>query len=199
MAKIESGEDVYDTLFSKQVLIGEIYNDIEFEECRFEECDFSEATFKRCKFINCEFSRCNLSLINFHASRLFTVTFEACKLVGVDWSKADWPSYHVDFELSFKQCVLTGASFFGLALHALKMESCKLHEVDFRDGDFQHSLMIDCDFTLAQFMRTNLRNVDFTDSTDYMINVLENSVKGARFSRYEALNLLESLGVELVD
>nr|WP_245680758.1 hypothetical protein [Veronia pacifica] len=48
-------------------------------------------------------------------------------------------------------------------------------------------------------MRTNLQDVDFTDSTAYAIDILENQIKGATFSRYEALNLLNSLDIELVD
>ncbi|MBF4300672.1 pentapeptide repeat-containing protein, partial [Vibrio anguillarum] len=38
-----------------------------------------------------------------------------------------------------------------------------------------------------------------SESTAYSIDVLENNVKKAKFSRYEALSLLESLGIELVD
>ncbi|WP_420812697.1 hypothetical protein [Natronospirillum operosum] len=55
------------------------------------------------------------------------------------------------------------------------------------------------DFSHSSFMRTNLQGVDFSESTAYTIDVLENNVKEARFSRYEALSLLESLGIELVD
>lgn len=36
-------------------------------------------------------------------------------------------------------------------------------------------------------------------ATGYAINVLDNDVAGARFSRHEALNLLESLDIELVN
>ncbi|WP_434940704.1 hypothetical protein ACRWQN_10470 [Shewanella sp. HL-SH8] len=48
-------------------------------------------------------------------------------------------------------------------------------------------------------MRTNLQKADFAESTNFNINVLENTLKQAKFSRYEALNLLDSLGIELVD
>lgn len=56
-----------------------------------------------------------------------------------------------------------------------------------------------CDFTHSVFMRTSLQNADFCGSTGYAINVLENNAQGAKFSRFEALNLLECLGIELID
>jgi fluoroquinolone resistance protein len=58
--------------------------------------------------------------------------------------------------------------------------------------------MTDCDFSQSLFMRTNLESVDFTDSYNFNIDVLENRVNKAKFSRFEALNLLNSLGIELV-
>ncbi|MFP2768121.1 hypothetical protein [Oceanisphaera sp. KMM 10153] len=49
------------------------------------------------------------------------------------------------------------------------------------------------------FIRTKLHNVDFSEPGHFNINVLENTLTKARFSRYEALSLLENLGIELVD
>ncbi|GGB46941.1 hypothetical protein GCM10011502_20370 [Oceanisphaera marina] len=48
-------------------------------------------------------------------------------------------------------------------------------------------------------MRTKLQGVDFTDASDFNINMLENTKEGSRFSRLEALSLLYSLNIELVD
>ena len=171
----------------------------EFEECEFLDCDLSESRFRRCKFTNCDFKRCNLSLVDFSSSQLFAVSFKDCKLVGVDWTKADWPQYYRDFELKFVRCLLNDASFYGLTLNELMLDECKLHDADFREGNFIDSQMTHCTFDRSLFMHTNLERVDFTDSTGCSIDVLANELKGARFSRYEAIHLLESLGIELVD
>tara|TARA_R110002111_G_C6004265_1_gene373593 strand:- start:7724 stop:7849 length:126 start_codon:yes stop_codon:yes gene_type:complete len=40
--------------------------------------------------------------------------------------------------------------------------------------------------------------VDFTESTGFGIDVLENKLARAKFTRFEALSLLESLSIELV-
>ncbi|PWI32551.1 hypothetical protein DI392_15880 [Vibrio albus] len=199
MDSFKSNDQYFEASFKKLERTDSHYTGIEFEECQFSDCDFSEVRFKSCKFINCEFIRCNLSLMDLSNTRLFGMTFKECKLVGVDWTKAIWPAYHLDFELKFDCCVLNDSSFFGLTLNELILSECKLHDVDFREGDFCESTMNFCDFSHSLFMRTNLRNVDFSDSTGYVINVLENQVSGAKFSRYEALSLLESLGIELVD
>ncbi len=79
------------------------------------------------------------------------------------------------------------------------LDECKVQDVDFREGDFSHAVMTYSDFTHSLFMRTNLESANFTEATQYSINILENQVKGAKFSKHEAVYLLESLGIELVD
>lgn len=199
MKKVENNEEYFEASFDKQRLQSLEISNSEFEECEFNDCDFSLAIFTRCKFLNCSFNRCNLSLIKIPHSRFFEVDFVDCKLVGIDWTTASWPSFNLCSELKFERCILNDSSFFGLSLNELKLEECKLHEVDFREGDFSNSLMTYCDFTNSLFMRTNLQKVDFTESNNFIIDVLENQISKAKFSRYEALSLLDSLGIELVD
>ncbi len=199
MKIFKTGEQYLEASFKKHEVPDECYEGIEFEECQFSDCDFSGVKFQNCNFVNCEFIHCNLSLINLSNSRLSGVTFRESKLIGIDWTKATWPIYHLDFGLRFERCILNDSSFFGLALNELTLDECKLHDVDFREGNFSRSAMNYCDFTHSVFMRTNLQHADFCDSTGYAINVLENNVEGAKFSRLEALNLLECLGIELID
>lgn len=196
---IQQGEHYFDLTFNQLDVPETLLREVEFEACTFRECDFSSARWQYCRFINCQFIACNLSVVDLTGSRLFGVSFTDSKLIGIDWTKANWPIYHLDFELSFQRCLLNDASFFGLTLHELQMAGCRLHDVDFREGDFRQSVLTDCDFTASQFMRTNLQQADLTDSHGFALNVLENQVTGAKFSRYEALVLLESLGIELVD
>lgn len=197
MNNISSNNQYFETSFSKQVIPS--VADCEFEECDFNDCDFSDAVFKHCKFLNCSFNRCNLSLMKVPLSRFFEVDFNDCKMVGVDWTKADWPLFHRDSQLSFNRCILNDCSFFGLVLNEPKLIECKIHDVDFRNGDFANSTMTFCDFTNSIFMKTNLQSVDFSDSSDFTIDVMQNRIAQAKFSRFEALSLLESLDIELVD
>ncbi|MDN3611436.1 pentapeptide repeat-containing protein [Vibrio ostreicida] len=199
MEQLDSHQHYLEASFESLLLQGTQLSGIEFEDCHFSDCNFSQSTFYGCRFTNCTFERCNLSVVNLSNSKLFDVRFKDSKLVGVDWTKAAWPVYHSDFELTFTRCILNDGSFFGLTLNELVFDECKLHDVDFREGDYSGSSMTYCDFKHSLFMRTNLSGVDFSDSTSYAIDVLENKVKRAKFSRDEALYLLESLGIELVD
>lgn len=199
MKKIESNQHYFEESFDNQILLSLDISNSEFEECEFNDCDFASSIFAHCTFINCTFNRCNLSLVKLTSSRVFEVNFVECKLVGIDWTKASWPSFNITSELNFVKCILNDSSFFGLTLNELKLDECKLHEVDFRECNLMNSSMVYCDFTNSLFMRTNLQDVDFTESCHFNINVLENNVSQAKFSRFEALSLLHSLGIELVD
>lgn len=170
-----------------------------FDDCEFIDCDFSQATFSNCKFNACRFVGCNLSLVSLPGSRLFDIEFIESKLVGVDFTRVDWPSFHVDFELKFSRSILNDMSMFGLTLNRLIFDECKVEEVDFREGDFAQSIWTHCDFANSLFMRSNMQGTDFTDSYNYDIDVLQNRIEKAKFSRFEALNLLTSLGIELAD
>lgn len=199
MKKLESQKEYFEETFKRLDLQDLVLVGAEFEECTFIDCNFTSATFERCNFINCSFKGCQLSLISVPYTRLFGISFLECKLVGVDWSRATWSEYHKDFEISFRQCILNDSSFFGLSLQGLVLDECKVQDVDFREGDFSHAVMTYSDFTHSLFMRTNLQSANFVESTQYSINVLENQLKGAKLSKHEAVYLLASLGVELVD
>lgn len=79
------------------------------------------------------------------------------------------------------------------------MKECRAKEVDFRNcllprADFSHT-----DFKGALFEKTHLEDANFTEAQNTNINILTNHLKGAVFSRYEALYLLETMGIVLVD
>lgn len=199
MKTIESQQQYFEESFKSVDLPDLVCVGTEFEECSFIDCTFTSATFENCNFINCSFTRCQLSLIRVPFTRFFAISFVECKVLGVDWTRANWSAYHKDFEISFRQSILNDSSFFGLTLQALVLDECKVHDVDFREGDFSHAVMTYSDFTHSLFMRTNLQSVNFAEATQYSINILENQVQGAKFSKHEAVYLLEGLGIELVD
>ncbi len=87
----------------------------------------------------------------------------------------------------------------GLNLAELVLEECKAHYVDFRDGDFRDSNFSYCDFSNSLFNKTNLSGADFSEATEYNIDIYLNELRGAKFSRYEAVRLLECLEIELLD
>ncbi len=172
---------------------------VEFEGCQFQDCNFTETVFKKCKFIDCSFLRCNLSLMKVAQSQFTDVLFDACKLIGVDWTRAAWSRLRLSASITFNQCILNDSSFFGLMLDEIVMEECKAQDVDFRDGSFAKAVFCHTDFTNSLFGKTNLTGADFSEATNYDIDIFSNKISKARFSRYESVRLLNCLDIELVE
>ncbi len=178
---------------------GMVISSKEFDGCTFEKCDFSEATFERCSFVDCEFTNCNLSLVRIEYSKFSDVSFRESKLIGINWTKVAWPSLIFSSTIKFYKSILNDCSFYGLSMKDLVMEECKAHNVDFREGDFSNSNFTYTDLSGCFFYNTNLSGANFTEATDYDIDVYQNTIKKAKFSRFEAVRLLGGLEVELVD
>lgn len=185
--------------FNKPVLSNQKLDSISFEDCTFTNCDFSEAEFIDCQFIDCHFSQCNLSITKINNCRFTEVVFEDSKVIGIDWTKAKWPNIPLFSPIKFFKCIMSDSTFMGLSLNEIVIEGCKAHEVDFREGSFCDANFTYTDFSNSLFNETNLSRSDFTEAINYQIDINRNNIKGAKFSRHEAVSLLESLGIELVD
>lgn len=171
----------------------------EFDNCTFKECDLSETVIEHCKFIECDFINCNLSLIKPKFSKFMDVSFQGCKLVGVDWTTATWSNLALPAPVQFNNCILTDCSFYGLSLNELQLTDCKAHEVDFREAEFNQANFFGSDFLQALFQGADLTEANFENAENYFIDIQQTRIRGAKFSRMEAVNLLASLEIELVD
>ena len=171
----------------------------EFEECIFVNCDFSDAQLRHCIFEDCRFLKCNLSVMKVDGCRFSGVVFEESKLSGIDWTKAIYSDILLDAPLTFLNCIVDYSSFYGLSLQSLVMRECKAHDVDFRESDLTGADLRESDLTDSLFRNTNLSGADLTLAENYRIDINVNTIKGARFSRYEALSLLDGLEITLVD
>ncbi len=184
-------KDYYDQTFEKIVYNDEISFKV-FEECNFTDCNLSETVIKNCKFRDCKFINCNLSLITVAFSNFFNVCFRDCKMIGINWGYPDslWSP-------TFLNCNISQSSFLGLKLKSISITCCIARDVDFRECDLNKSALTSNDFTNALFGNTNLINADFTNSTNYEINILKNKIKGAKFSWPEAAVLLHGIGIKI--
>ncbi len=172
---------------------------LEFEYCVFKNCNFREAFFNRCTFLDCRFVNSDLSLAKLGYSRFSEISFEDCKLLALNWTHVSWPSFVPRAVLSFHRCQLSNSTFYGLTLNELEMVECRVHDVDFREADLNSSNFAECDFASSSFSGTDLATANFAGAYNYTIDIQNNNVKGATFSRLEATSLLESLGITLVD
>lgn len=171
----------------------------EFDGCTFEKCDFSNSTFNKCNFVDCEFINCNLSIVKMEYSKFSDVCFRDSKLIGINWTKLAWPRLIFCSPIKFYKSILNDSSFYGLSLQDFVLEECKAHNVDFREGDFSNSNFTYSDLSGCFFGNTNLSCADFSEAIGYDIDIYQNTIKKAKFSRFEAVRLLESLEIDLVD
>ena len=171
----------------------------EFEDCVFISCDFSETFFHSCRFIDCRFLNCNLTLMKLTNTIVSGCEFVSCKMIGIDWSMCDWKSLLSSEPLKFNKSILNDNNFFGLTLDDTVIKECRLQYADLRSSSFKRADFSSSDFKGALFDKTHLESSNFTDTTNTQINILTNHLKGATFNKYEALFLLETMGIVLVD
>lgn len=188
-----------DETFEELDLAETTLEDRRFRDCRFVRCNLSDALLARCRFSDCEFIECNLSLMKVSSTGFANVCFTDCKMVGINWTNAYWSSIRVAGALSFLRCVVNDSTFFGLDLRELKLLDCRSIDVDFtaancEDADFSHTDLRD-----SVFRKTRLARANFVEAKNYQINIYNNDVKRAKFSLPEAISLLDSLEIELVE
>lgn len=171
----------------------------EFEDCTFVNCDFRDAQLLHCIFEDCRFLRCDMGVMNVAGSRFSDVVFEECKMSGIDWTKALYSDVIAAAPMRFLNSVLDYSSFYGLSLKEMEMRGCRAEDVDFRESDLSGADLRESDFSKSLFRNTDLSNADFTLAQNYTIDINVNTLKGAKFSRYEAIRLLEGLDIMLVD
>ena len=71
--------------------------------------------------------------------------------------------------------------------------------VDFRHANLKQSTFTGSNFRDSEFFQTTLTECDFVGATEFNIDLNSNALAGAKFERFEALNLLTSLNIELCD
>ncbi len=170
---------------------------IEFDDCTFKGCDFRKASFSHCRFIDCHFIECDMNVVDFSASRFEGTRFSACKLTGVDWTRVDYAEFIHEAPFSFYESVLDYSSFFGERLENLIMQKCHVFEADFREADLSGANFSGSDLSESLFRNTILQKSDFRSAYNYTIDIRINTISEARFSRDEAVSLLESLDIVL--
>lgn len=178
-------------------LDGERLVESECYDCTFTGCSFVEATLKRCRFVHCTFRDCDLSLVQVPDSVFAAARFEACRLIGIDWTQANWSATRLGEPLRFVDCDLHHSTFIGLALRRLQLEDCRAVDIDFREADLTRATFAGTDLAESLFLHTDLTRADLSRARNYHVSPSANTLTKARFSLPEALSLLYSMDIEL--
>ena len=187
--------DIYsEETFTGLDLLGPEPRGRRFDACRFVECRITGTAFRTCAFTECVFEGCDLSNWNVEGLRMVEVSFNRCKLIGVAPGGLK-PDPMTSFR--FEECVLDYCNLARLKLPKLKMTRCSAREANFERAALSRADLRGTDFSGAIFDQTNLSGADLREARGYAIDPRTNTLKGARLSLPEALNLLTVLEVKL--
>jgi fluoroquinolone resistance protein len=171
----------------------------EFYECTFVHCSFVETVFRACRFNHCTFLHCDLSLVQVPACLFSATRFEQSKVVGVDWTQADWAAARIGEPIGFWKCGISHSTFIGLSLQGLQVLDCTAVDVDFREADLSRADFGATDLSESLFSDTNLTEADLRRARNYTIAPGRNVLTRTRVSLPEAMALLYGLDIVLVE
>lgn len=125
--------------------------------------------------------------------------FKGSTFIGVNWSQANLDQRGFLKPFDFERCVLKLSIFMGANLQEVELVDCTLHEVDFSDADLSGAILRGSDLDKTRFSQTNLSRADFTGAKNFAIDAGDNILSKAKFSLPEAMALLYSLDIELIE
>jgi uncharacterized protein YjbI with pentapeptide repeats len=173
---------------------GESLEGSTFGNCTFTGCDFSGLKLSATRFEDCRFVECNLANVTVDHTRFDGVTFEACKLVGLNFGASD----PLVFGLTLNRCLLRYVNF-----SQMRWKKAVVTDCDAVDSDFRGAKLAQADFTRTRFRTcrfhtADLTGADFRFAEGYDLDPRTETLKKARFSLPEAMNLLAPFEI-LVD
>jgi uncharacterized protein YjbI with pentapeptide repeats len=172
---------------------------VTFHDCTFDHCRFTEVVFQNCRFVNCVFKDCDLSLTQIPNCSFAGTRFTNTKIIGVNWTQAHWPEEGIWSPVEFKKCALNHSTFLGLDLSGIKMERCEAINIDFREANLSQADFAFTDLKDSLFQSTILTGADLSNTVNYQIDPSQNNIQNARFSLPEAMALLYSMDIQIVD
>ncbi|MFQ9315664.1 MAG: pentapeptide repeat-containing protein [Dysgonomonas mossii] len=134
---------------------------------------------------------CNLSMADLNQSTLNNIHFKNCKMLGVKFNHCHDFIFHVDFE----NCILDYASFEKRKMSKTRFKDTSLKGVDFGGADLKQSKFLEADLEEAIFYNTNIQEVDFTTAYNYSIDLSQNQIKKACFSKDGLAGLLNQFDI----
>jgi len=172
------------TYQEKQVL------DREFNNCTFRKCNLYGANFEDSVFFNCVFEQCDLSLLKVKHCSFINVQIINSKAMGVLWYDTTNP-----FSVKFVDSCIDYCSFYGKIAKKLQVINCQARDVDFTKSTLNESNFEGTDLLNATFYESDITQTNFVNARNYFINMYVNTVKQARFSLPEAINLLNNFDI----
>ncbi len=184
---------VFDKTFEKENFSGKVLTERNYDNCTFIECNFLKAEFSNITFVDCRFVACDISLSKLFNTGMKTVSFDACKMIGLTFSDCS----DFLFACDFKDCQMDMCSFIEMPLKSSSFKGTSLREVDFSDADLSKVVFSSCNLDRAIFQNTRLEKTDFRTALNYAIDPELNKMSGARFSTDGLVGLLTKYKIKI--
>lgn len=167
-----------------------------FSQCTFENCDFTESILEEVSLWGSTFRRCNLSLTSFKKCQMEDVHFEESKLSGIDFSRCDTSLL---FSINASKSFFQYCNFSMLPMRGASLEECKILQSKFVDVFLEKASFVKSDLTGSIFHNCDLRESNFENALNYVINPCENKITKAKFSFPECIGLLKAMDITLLE
>ena len=191
-----------DNYFEEQIIKDKKFRNVskaicKFVDCSFENCLFEECRILNCIFVNCRFENCTVISLEAKYSEIKNGDFQRCNLIGVHWEEL-FPTgkYACPIE-QIKNCCLKYNTFADADFRKADFSDNIIQESMFDGCDLQESNFQNCRLEKTQFTRCDIRKSDFRNSSGYVIDIVSNKLKQAKFSYPEVVRLLNSLEIQI--
>lgn len=120
--------------------------------------------------------------------------FIVCTIVGLIWTSLD--SGSISFPIGrLEDCYLKYNEFEKTNFKKFDFKKSSIVDSNFIRCNLSESKFKNCDLKNTHFSECDLKKADFREAKGYEINPLNNLIKGAKFSREEAILLLKYLDI----
>ncbi len=168
--------------------------EIEFSACTFQDCTVEAHRFTACKWIDCNFINCRIENPKLERSSMMDCSFEKCSLMGISWGTLLGGGYLIPLS-SLRDCQLRYNHFLEIDFARFDFSANTIVDSMFADCDLSGSSFAQCRLDRTEFFRCDLRKADFRGAHGYEIDLTANTLKQARFSFPEVVELLRGTGI----
>jgi len=215
---------IQDITFNDQKISrGELQEDI-IQNCRFLRCRFDRADLSELRFIHCSFyDDQHQAGCSFHRANIKDTCFEHCDLTMADFRNAEalgcemkeCKGQGVDFRGASFMNMLTSRSFFCSAsltqnnfsyanFQNVILEKCQLsgnrwNEANILGANFSGSNLSESEFGHIDWSSANFTHCDLTHSDLGELNLRKVNLDGVKIDSWQQTQLLEKLGIIVVN
>lgn len=188
---LQGNNTIYDYCLEDCTINNKYGRLLQFSGCYFKKVRFISDKNLQIEFVNCILESCDLSNFKMSNSIINQVTFNNCKLYGIDFSTSDMQDIlFLNDNLSFSNftdCYLNYCKFLECNMHNCYLDNIKLNNVIFDEDDLSSSELI----------QTNLQEINLSSCNITGIKINPNSLKGLIVNEFQALELASLLGIKI--